>query len=78
MKIELTPRLERLARAKVDAGLYSDVGDVIDEAFRLLEQRDAKLQALRESLEKSRRDVADGRGATVESLEELEAFFEAL
>ncbi len=78
MKIELKPRLERLAREKVDAGLYSDVGDVIDEAFRLLEQRDAKLQALRDALEKGRRDVVDGRGTTVESLEELEAFFEAL
>jgi putative addiction module CopG family antidote len=78
MKIELKPRLERLAREKVDAGLYSDISDVVDEAFRLLEQRDAKLQTLRDALEKGRHDIGDGRGTTIESIEELEAFFEAL
>jgi putative addiction module CopG family antidote len=62
----------------VDAGLYSDVGEVIEEALRLLDQRDSKLQTLRDALERGRQDIAEGRGTTIGSLEKREAFFEAL
>lgn len=57
MNVSLTPRLERYVKQKVAAGMYNSVSEVMREALRLLEERDAlkemKLTALR-------RDIQDG------------------
>lgn len=57
MNVSLTPQLESYVKQKVAAGMYNSVSEVMREALRLLEERDAlkdiKLAALR-------RDLQDG------------------
>ena len=40
MTVTLPPRLEAIVEAKVESGQYDDAQAVIEEAFRLLEERD--------------------------------------
>ena len=40
MNISLPPHLEELVRQKVEGGAYESFGQVIEEALRLLEERD--------------------------------------
>jgi antitoxin ParD1/3/4 len=57
MPLTLTPQLEALVRQKVDAGLYHSPGQVLEEALRLLDERDASRQ---QRLEELRREIAVG------------------
>lgn len=54
MNVSLTPQLESYLKQKVAGGMYSSVSEVIREALRLLEERDAlqsmKLEALRQDI----------------------------
>ncbi len=47
MAVTLSPQLEELVRRKVESGLYQSAGEVLEEALRLLDERDhwATLQA---------------------------------
>jgi antitoxin ParD1/3/4 len=44
MKVHLTPELEQLVQSKVKSGRYNSASEVLREALRLLEQRDAPLR----------------------------------
>ncbi len=57
MNVSLTPQLETLIQRKLDSGLYHSASEVIREALRLLEERDAEQAAKLESL---RRDLGEG------------------
>jgi antitoxin ParD1/3/4 len=54
MNVSLTPQLESYVKHKVAGGMYNSVSEVIREALRLLEERDAlqsmKLEALRQDI----------------------------
>jgi len=54
MNVSLTPKLEGFIRAKVKAGDYNNASEVIREAVRLLQERDAdrkiELAALKRSI----------------------------
>ncbi|MEJ2406745.1 MAG: type II toxin-antitoxin system ParD family antitoxin [Candidatus Thiodiazotropha sp.] len=54
MNVSLTPQLESYVKHKVEGGMYNSVSEVIREALRLLEERDAlqsmKLEALRQDI----------------------------
>jgi antitoxin ParD1/3/4 len=82
MHVSLTPKLEDLIREKVDSGLYNNASEVVREALRLMQEHDEvrrlKLERLREALAKGEVDLAAGRVTTIESDEELEAFFARL
>ncbi|MGQ0741342.1 MAG: type II toxin-antitoxin system ParD family antitoxin [Alphaproteobacteria bacterium] len=82
MNVSLTPALEKLVQQKVESGLYNNASEVIREALRLMKQseevRRAKLKRLKAALAKGEADVASGRMATLESEEEIEAFFASL
>lgn len=47
MNVSLSPRMETLVARKVESGLFGDASAVIEEALRLLDERDriARLQA---------------------------------
>jgi antitoxin ParD1/3/4 len=49
MSASLAPRLQDLIREKVETGLYADADAVLDEALRLLDERD-RLRRLRAAL----------------------------
>jgi antitoxin ParD1/3/4 len=57
MNVSLTPQLEIYVKQKVASGMYNSVSEVMREALRLLEERDA-LKSIK--LEALRRDVQDG------------------
>jgi len=74
MNVSLTPQLESFVKQKVSTGLYNSVSEVIREALRLLEEKEAlkamKLQALsrdiREGLESLDND--SGRPLDIEAI----------
>lgn len=57
MNVSLTPQLEDYIKQKVAKGMYNSVSEVVREALRLLEERDA-MQAMR--LEALRTDIHQG------------------
>jgi antitoxin ParD1/3/4 len=47
MEIILTPALNQLIRSKVESGLYRDEAEVVGEALRQMEEREAGLEWVR-------------------------------
>jgi antitoxin ParD1/3/4 len=68
MNVVLTPQLEAMIRERVESGRYASAADVVEEALRLLDERD-RLEHLR-SLLAVGLDQAR-RGETVEYTPEL-------
>lgn len=74
MNVSLTPQLETFIKQKVDTGMYTSASEVIREALRLLEERDAlqavKLESLREDIEAgvASLDRGEGRPLDVEAI----------
>ena len=61
LNVNLTPQLEKLVRRKVSSGRYNSASEVVREGLRLVEEREAKLKALTETLNAS---IAEGGGFT--------------
>jgi antitoxin ParD1/3/4 len=57
LNINLTPRLEKLVRQKVESGRYNSASEVVREALRLMEEQN-ELHVLQ--LERLRRDIREG------------------
>ncbi len=53
MNVSLTPELEAFVEAAVKSGRYGTASEAVREALRLLEEREAKYQRLKQ-------DIADG------------------
>jgi len=76
VNVSLTPQLEVFVKQKVNKGLYNSASEVVREALRLLEERDA-LQAMR--LEVLRNDIhqgidsLDGGGGKLLDIEETKS-----
>lgn len=72
MSITLTPQVEERIRQKVASGPYNSGAEVVEEALRLLESRDLRIQQLRESVAEGLAAIARGEGIelTAESIEE--------
>ena len=66
VNISLTPKLEQYVKSQVEAGLYRSASDVVCEALRLLEERDALRGEIEQGL--SSLDVAQGRALDIESI----------
>lgn len=82
MNISLTPALEKLVQQKVRSGLYNNASEVIREALRLMKETDeihrAKLKKLKAALAAGESDVASGRFTTLQTDEDIDAFFARL
>lgn len=76
MNVSLTPQLESYLKQKVAGGMYNSVSEVIREALRLLEERDAlqsmKLEALRQDINKGLTSLDDDEGKPL-NLEAIKA-----
>lgn len=58
MVVSLTPQIEAMIQQRLDSGRYSDASEVVQEALRLLEERDQHQHLrglLEEGLEEERR-----------------------
>jgi antitoxin ParD1/3/4 len=82
VNVSLTPELEKLVQAKIESGRYSSASEVVEEALRLLEQREIDreidLQALRARMDEGlasldRGEWVDGEEFMQRMLDELDA-----
>ncbi|MCJ9752334.1 type II toxin-antitoxin system ParD family antitoxin [Neorhizobium sp. BETTINA12A] len=71
MNVSIGPRWEKFIEEAVQDGRYGSASDVVREGLRLVQERESKLSALRETL---RRSIEAGGDV---SEEELDAFLEA-
>lgn len=72
MNVSLTPQFEEIVRSKVSSGLYNNPGEVVEEALRLLEERDRvrekKLADLRKAIQEG---IDSGPPEPWEGMEEI-------
>lgn len=66
MNVSIGDRWEGFVEAVVKSGRYSSASEVVREGLRLVEEREAKLQALRETLKAS---IDEGGAHSDEDLE---------
>ncbi len=57
MNVSIGDRWERFVEAVVKGGRYGSASEVVREGLRLVEERETKLRALRETLDRS---IAEG------------------
>jgi antitoxin ParD1/3/4 len=66
MNVHLTPELEQIVQSKVESGLYNSASEVIREALRQMEEKDAlralHLQSLRARMDQSLDQSKRGQG----------------
>ena len=75
MSVTLTPQLEARIRERVASGHYTDASEVVEEALRLLEEREqAQLEHLRSLLEEALEEERRGEliDFTPEFMEDLD------
>lgn len=53
MNVSIGERWEKFVESTIRQGRYSSASEVVREGLRLVEEREAKLSALRETLERS-------------------------
>ncbi len=70
MNVSIGPRWEKFIEEAVGDGRYGSASEVVREGLRLVEERETKLAALRETLQRSIEAGGDV------SEEELDAFLE--
>jgi len=71
MNVSIGPRWEKFIEEAVGEGRYGSASEVVREGLRLVEERETKLAALRETIQAS---IAAGGDVTEE---ELDIFLEA-
>lgn len=76
MNVNLTPELEELIHDKVSRGTYASASEVVQEALRLLEERDQdrdlRIRELRNKIDQGLASLERGEGV------DGEEFFKAL
>jgi len=78
MKIALTQDLEEFVNEIVKSGDYASPEAVIRAALLLLKAREERIEDLREEIQKGIDDIEQGRFITLDSDEEVDAFFEEI
>lgn len=65
MNVSLTAELENYVKAKVATGMYNSISEVMREALRMMEEKDAmqamKLEALRREINQGLASIEQGR-----------------
>lgn len=73
VNVSLTPRMQALIKRKVESGLYESPHEVVAEALRLLEERDAihvaKLETLKKDLAVGIAQLDAGQGCEFDAAE---------
>jgi antitoxin ParD1/3/4 len=62
MSVTLTPQAEDLIRQQIEAGRYRTTSEVIEEALRLLDARERRVQQLRDSVAEGFAAIERGEG----------------
>jgi antitoxin ParD1/3/4 len=61
MNIQLKPEQEKFIQEKIASGEYSNVDDVISQAFKLLEARERKIKELKDKIAVGTEQIAKGQ-----------------
>jgi antitoxin ParD1/3/4 len=61
MYIQIKPELEQFIQAKVASGRFASADDVINEAFKLLQEREQRLEELRQKIAVGTEQIAKGQ-----------------
>ncbi|MBW4505144.1 MAG: type II toxin-antitoxin system ParD family antitoxin [Scytonematopsis contorta HA4267-MV1] len=61
MYIQLKPEHEQFIQTQMASGRYENADDVINEAFKLLEERERRLEQLRLQIAVGTEQIAQGR-----------------
>jgi antitoxin ParD1/3/4 len=77
VNVSLSPELVKLVQAKVESGLYASESEVVEDALRLLEQREIELRELQARMDQAlaeadRGEVVDGEEFMQSMLAELD------
>ena len=67
MNVSIGDRWERFVESAVKGGRYGSASEVVREGLRLVEEREAKLRALQETLDRS---IAEGGEVSEAELDE--------
>ncbi|MBX3743604.1 MAG: type II toxin-antitoxin system ParD family antitoxin [Akkermansiaceae bacterium] len=65
MHVSLTPELEHQVRLKVESGLYNNASEVVRESLRMMLERDAITQRLKEELGVGIDQLKRGEGVSI-------------
>jgi antitoxin ParD1/3/4 len=61
MYIQLKPKQEQFIQAQMASGRYENADDVIDEAFKLFEEREKRLSELQQKIAVGTEQIIQGR-----------------
>ncbi|MBD2524094.1 type II toxin-antitoxin system ParD family antitoxin [Nostoc sp. FACHB-133] len=61
MYIQIKPELEQFIQAQLASGRFSNADDVINEAFKLLQEREQRLEELRQKIAVGTEQIAKGQ-----------------
>jgi antitoxin ParD1/3/4 len=61
MYIQLKPEQEQFIQAQMASGRYENADDVINEAFKLLEEREKRLSELQQKIAVGTKQIVQGR-----------------
>jgi putative addiction module CopG family antidote len=79
MNVTIPKGLEQLVRQKVDEGRYSTEDEVVADALRLMQARDEvtaiKRARLQDAIDRGYDDIAAGKLISIESDDQIDAFF---
>ena len=82
MNFSLTPQLEHFVREYAATGDYNNASEVVREALRLFkrteEERHLKLLQLRQSIKEGDDAIKKGELTQVNTVQELESFFDKI
>jgi antitoxin ParD1/3/4 len=61
MYIQIKPELEQFIQAQLASGRFTSADDVINEAFKLLQEREQRLEELRQKIAVGTEQIAAGQ-----------------
>ncbi|MEH2309466.1 type II toxin-antitoxin system ParD family antitoxin [Nostoc sp.] len=61
MYIQIKPELEKFIQAQLASGRFTNADDVINEAFKLLQEREHRLEELRQKIAVGTEQIAKGQ-----------------
>lgn len=75
MTVEISADLQQFVHQVIDNGIYKNENDVVDQALRLLQQRQKKIEELKREVQPALDELDRGEGIELDE-NELDAFFE--
>jgi antitoxin ParD1/3/4 len=61
MYIKIKPELEKFIQAQLESGRFASADDVLDEAFKLLQEREQRIEELRQKIAVGTEQIAKGK-----------------